>query len=254
MLLRALTTWLLFGAFALLSPPLRAEPSRPLGELDVAPPDQALAEEQHEPLFPPHLTLPHPELAEQLWRPGDLVEDSYFLRRPWHAGFFFGTMDGDTLTTGVDQASDWFWGLRLGNDFAPHWGWEARSGFFHPNLMYATDPDRRDFARDWFLDLNVLHYPWGDTRLRPFWSIGLGAARFQFADDELRNIDEWVIDLPLAIGLKYHYQPWLTLRGELGDTIILGHQHIYGMNNLSFTVGAEVHWHSFKTRPVRYGY
>jgi hypothetical protein len=163
-------------------------------------------------------------------------------------------MDGDRLTSQLDQQSDWLYGFRLGNDFAPHWGWEARSAFFSPELSFADDPLRSGIAHNWFLDLNVLHYPWGDTRLRPFWSIGLGAAQFKFTDELGIPNSEWVVDMPLSIGLKYHWTRWLALRGELTDTIIFGHEQIHGMHNLSFTVGAEVHWHSFKTRPVRYGY
>jgi hypothetical protein len=202
---------------------------------------------------PPWLALPHPDLYEQLWHPGDLVEDTYFLRRPWHAGFFFGTMDGDSLTSEVDQTSDWFGGVRFGNDFAPTWGWEVRSAFFQPDITYA-DGAPNYFARDWFLDLNVLHYPFGDTRIRPFWSIGLGASQFKFIDENDQRISEWLVDLPLSIGCKYHYKPWLVLRGELTDTIVFGNENVDTMSNLSLSVGAEIHWHSFKTRPVRYTY
>jgi hypothetical protein len=202
---------------------------------------------------PPWFTLPSAHWYEQLWNPGDLVEDTYFLRRPWHAGFFFGTMDGDSLTSQTDQTSDWFGGVRFGNDFAPTWGWEARSAFFQPDITYA-DGRLNYFARDWFLDLNVLHYPFGDTRIRPFWSIGLGASQFKFIDERDRRISEWLVDMPLSIGCKYHWKPWLVLRGELTDNLVFGNESVNTMNNLSLSVGAEVHWYSFKTRPVRYTY
>lgn len=222
-------------------------------EAELAPPGGPLIGEEEVPWLP-QWTLPHPDYYEELWRPGALVEDSYWLRRPWSAGFFFGTMDGDGLSPGVDQRSDWFYGLRYGNDFAPHWGWELRSGFFTPDLAYANQPWREDFARDWFLDLNVLHYPWGDTRIRPFWSIGLGAAQFKYRDYRGHDISDWVVDMPLSVGCKYYLKPWLALRGELTDTLCFGNDQLYTMNNLSLTVGAEFHWHSFKTRPVKYGY
>lgn len=201
----------------------------------------------------PHWTLPHPDLAEQLWRPGDLVEDTYFLRRPWHAGFLVGTMNGDNLTGEVDQATDWFDGLRIGNDFSPHWGWEVRTAFFSPDLTYA-DGLQQGMAKDWFVDLNVLNYPWGDTRLRPFWSIGLGGALVKFTNEDSLEIRDWLVDLPLSIGCKYHWKPWLVVRGELTDTILFGNENIDTQNNLSLSVGAEIHWHSFKTRPIKYGY
>lgn len=235
------------------------EPPESLGAINIAP-DAPLVSpegpplEMPEPTWLPHWTLPHPDSWEQLWRPGDLVEDTYFLRRPWHTGFFVGTMDGGGLTDGIDQATDWFGGVRFGNDFAPHWGWEARSAFFSPDLAYEYFPERRGTAHNWFLDLNVLHYPWGDTRVRPFWSIGLGAAQFKFPEPNGMQTSEWVVDLPLSIGCKYYWKPWLAVRGELTDTIILGHENIDAMSNLSLSLGAEIHWHSFKTRPVKYGY
>ena len=213
-------------------------------------PDELPAEEN----WLPHWTLPRPDKFEQLWRPGDLVEDSYWLRRPWSAGFLVGTMNGDSLTSEVNQGTDWLYGFRVANDFAPHWGWELRNAFFSPELTYPNDPNLRATAHNWFVDVSVLHYPWGDTRLRPFWSIGLGAAQFQFMDQDRYNVSDWVVDLPLSIGLKYYCKDWLVLRGELSDTIIFGTENLNGMNNLSFTLGAEIHWHSFKTRPVRYGY
>lgn len=221
----------------------------------VAAPDEVIEGElpPEEASWLPHLTLPHPDMSEQLWRPGDLVEDTYFLRRPWHAGFLVGTMDGDRLTSGTDQQTDWFDGLRFGNDFSPCWGWEVRSAFFSPDLTYV-DPTQRGRATNWFLDVNVLHYPWGDTRVRPFWSIGLGGAQFKFVDEDQRDIREWVVDVPLAIGCKYHWKPWLVLRGELTDTVVFGNENINTLNNLSLSVGAEVHWHSFKTRAVQYSY
>ena len=64
----------------------------------------------------------------------------------------------------------------------------------------------------------------------------------------------WRVDVPLAIGCKYHWKPWLVVRGELTDTIVFGNENVDMLSNLSLSVGAEVHWHSFKTRPVKYGY
>lgn len=259
---RALAAWLCLAAPVAVAqerwPPAAAGPKATLGEVGVPAQDEfsphAAEPQAAEESWLPQWTLPHPDLAEQLWRPGDLVDDTYFLRRPWHAGFLVGTMDGDNLTSVVNQQTDWFDGLRIGNDFAPRWGWEVRSAFFTPDLSYADNADQRGFARDWFLDLNVLHYPWGDTRVRPFWSLGLGGAHYKFLDENERDIREWVVDLPLSIGCKYHWKPWLALRGELTDTIVFGNESVDSQHNLSFSVGAEVHWHSFKTRPVKYGY
>jgi hypothetical protein len=198
--------------------------------------------------------LSDPTFYEQLWRPGDLVDDTHWLRRPWSAGLLFGTMDGDELGDGVDQSSDWFYGLRVGNDFAPRWGWEFRSAFFSPDLVYAGQPGRQGIAHDWFLDMSVVHYPWGDTRIRPFWSVGLGAMQVKFDSETTRDVSEWMLDAPIAIGCKYFARPWLALRCEGGDTICLGAENIDVGQNWFFSVGAEVHWHSFKTRPVAYGY
>ena len=270
-LLRALIAWLMVACCALIASaqaPETPRAPRRLQQLALPPNQRAkLAEAEHreltqaegpfveeEPDWLPNWTLPHPDMWEQLWRPGDLIDDSYWLRRPWSAGFFFGTMDGDQLSTGVDQQSDWCYGFRFGNDFAPHWGWEARSLFFSPDLSFAPGLGLGGQANDWFLDLSVLHYPWGDTRIRPFWSVGLGAAQFKFQDELGSRISEWIVDVPLAIGCKYYHAPWLVLRGELGDTVCFGNENVDMLNNLSFTVGAEIHWHAFRTRPVKYGY
>lgn len=239
------------AAEALAAPEARGFP--PLGDAPLGPHDEPPLMEPDPWL--PQWTLPHPKQFEQLLWPGDLVEDTYWLRRPWHFGTFVGTMGGDDINSGVKQATDWYYGLRWGNDFAPHWGWELRSVFYSPRLAYpqATTP-QSDIAHDWFLDLNVLHYPWGDTRLRPYWSVGLGGAQFKFQDANGRDRSEWLVDVPLALGCKYYLKPWLELRGELGDTVIFGHEDVHFMNNLSLSIGLDIHLRSFKTRAIKYGY
>ncbi|HTN76027.1 MAG TPA: hypothetical protein VL096_12300 [Pirellulaceae bacterium] len=239
--LRAFSVWLALAVCAQLS---HAE--------EVAPPPAAPFTEE-EPAWLPHLTLPHPDSWEQLWQPGDLVNDTYWLQRPWSAGILLGTMDGGQLQGNVDQATDWFWGLRVGNDFAPHWGWEFRSAFFSPNLHY-TNSARIAQADDWLLDMSVLHYPWGDTRIRPFWLLGLGAAQFKFQNAQRVERTDWVVDMPIGIGCKYHANRWLVLRGDLTDTICFANENINTQHMLSLSIGAEIHWHSFKTLPVKYGY
>jgi len=180
-----------------------------------------------------HVGLGHP-LVGTSWR-----------NRPFHIGWLFGGMFGDQLIGNrISQDEDMFGGYRLGWDFDHYWGAELRLGFSNLDLtdttpMLATGSRT---SRDQFWDLNLMYYPWGDSRWRPFVSLGFGAGNFYFKDEAMQPIHETVVTFPLSMGIKYYRHNWLAWRASLTDQWSLGAQGLSSMHNVALTVGVEVHF------------
>ena len=155
----------------------------------------------------------------------------------------FGGLVGDTLVEGeIDQESGLFGGYQLGWDFDHYWGTELRYAFSKPEL---TDPQGLTLlpsGTDKFWDLNLLYYPWGDAEWRPFASVGIGAASFRVDAATQPLVDKTLFTMPLGVGVKYMYRPWLALRTSLVDNLSFGSQGLETMHNLSLSFGVEVHF------------
>ena len=221
-------------------------------------------ESVHEGLFAPRK---RPRLLDRLLPDRDCrvhVERENWLRRPLSVTWFVGGMAGCPLVhdwvrgdTGV------FGGLRVGWDFDPYWGAEFRLAF---GTLGLIDSDRAIEAQHWYdalngfnqgdpfwhrregtrnadlmlYDLNMLYYPWGDTPLRPYVSVGLGGTRLSFIDRLGDNYDTTLLTMPLAIGVKYHWTDWLALRFEVTDNIAFGTEHVETLHNVSIVGAVEM--------------
>lgn len=178
------------------------------------------------------------------WGVGVPLEGTSWRNRPWHFGMFFGMLDGGEVLDGqVLQDSGLFWGLRLGNDFDHYWGWELRAGTAHVDLN-RTDtgvPLEQD-GRNSYYDLNLLYYPLGDTRWRPYVSLGIGASTHGFADLDGNSFDETTASMPLALGIKYFVRPGYSLRADFTNNVSFGTGNASGTNNISLSVGFDLHF------------
>ncbi len=171
---------------------------------------------------------------------GQPLEGTSWRNRPIHADWFVGWLWGDQLIGGrVGQGENLFGGYRIGYDFGHYWGAELRAGFAYPEVHAGSLASTN--SRDVFWDAHALFYPWGDARWRPYASLGLGAAGFHFVDDQGRSVDQYLVHMPLGIGVKYQWKRWLALRADLMDNLAIGSSGLNTMNNFSATVGVEVH-------------
>lgn len=166
-----------------------------------------------------------------------------WLNRPYHADWFVGALFGEELISGrVRQGNDLFGGYRLGWDMDHYWGSEVRLGWSAPELV---GPQNQPLGRtgDAFVgDINLLYYPWGDARWRPYLLVGVGVANFSFVDEAGIHYDTTLMGLPLGGGIKYALRQWLALRAELLDNMAFGNHGIKTQHNVSLTLGVEVHW------------
>ncbi len=166
-----------------------------------------------------------------------------WLNRPFHADWFAGALFGDNLIGGrVDQGNDLFGGYRLGWDMDHYWGGEVRFGWSAPELVGPQDQPLGQTGDVFVGDINLLYYPWGDARWRPYLLMGAGVANFSFMDENGVHYDTTLVGMPVGGGLKYALRQWLALRAELLDNMAFGNHGIEAQHNVSLTLGVEVHW------------
>lgn len=171
---------------------------------------------------------------------GDPLERGSWLNRPYSLGLLGGGLVGNTLASGVtEQEAAPLLGFRAGWDVGDYWGLEARFAFADPHLHdIATEVDL-DRGDNVFWDVNVLCYPWGESRLRPYGSIGLGMAKYDFSDIAGRQYSDDTVALPIGVGLKYRCSSKAAVRFDLTDTIAINGHSVGTLQNLSFTFGVE---------------
>jgi hypothetical protein len=173
---------------------------------------------------------------------GEPLISSSWLNRPYYAGFFIGGINGDTLIAGeINQSVGFFGGVRLGWDYDPYWGIETRLGFSELGLDFIDEPSVDGLATDLLVwDTSLVYFPWGDSRWRPYGSVGIGLVDFDFLDQNGLRHSDAVIGVPWGIGLKYRQSDWISLRFDLLDNVAFGGKAGFEtMNYLSLTAGFE---------------
>ena len=142
---------------------------------------------------------------------GRPLQGTSWLNRPWYAGWFVGPWFGDTLITDrVDQDTGFFGGFWLGQDLAHYWGSELRLSYFYADIAYLPDHYSGGSTRNILGDINLLYYPWGDSRWRPYTSLGLGLAGFHFVDRQDVAVDHTQVAIPYGFGVKYQSRRFLA--------------------------------------------
>jgi hypothetical protein len=157
-------------------------------------------------------------------------------------------MLGDSLIhERVDQDAGMFGLYQLGWDFDHFWGTEARFGFASVDVAANDEGSEPGSSENLSWDVNLVHYPWGDSRWRPFLSAGFGLASFRFGDDDGQPVYETLYTIPLGCGVKYFYRPWLGLRFAVTDQLALGAYRLATMHNVCFAGGVEVRFGGART-------
>jgi hypothetical protein len=173
-----------------------------------------------------------------------------WLNRPVFVGVFLGGLLADDLISGhVESNNSFFFGGRLGWDFDHYWGLEGRYAFSRPQINDGDGNTLSDPARDYFIDVSLAYYPWGDSQWRPFISGGLGLQTFRFHDDQDERVHQSLLSLPIGVGIKFYHSPFHTLRLEAYDNIAFGDGRLKTMQNFTIAAGVEFR---FGGRPVSY--
>jgi hypothetical protein len=170
---------------------------------------------------------------------GEPLKVGSWPNRPLSAGAFIGNLWGQELVPGqFDQGAGLFGGFRTGWDFDYYWGGEFRIGFAQTAV---TDELNGDEWNDhiWLADFNLLYYPWGDSRWRPYFTWGMGGAGFNFHQNDGLGFNDVVFSMPWGVGVKYRLRDWLVARFDLMDNVAFAGAGLETMHNYSLSGGLE---------------
>lgn len=162
----------------------------------------------------------------QRWRERRLEirrQPGTWMRYPFYFEKFTGLAHLDEPVHGqIKNGQGNLFGGRLGWDFARYAGIETRLGYVRATLndtLHPLIPSHENFV---FWDANLLIYPWGDRRWRPFGMLGLGLVNVGFIDDVGRLWNQTLVTLPVAVGVKYRVNNLTALRFDVTDNIVFG--------------------------------
>lgn len=196
-----------------------------------------------------HFGLRHSSSDGRYIGRGVPLEGSSWLNRPFHADWFVGTLLGDDLTQSANLENEVVAGFRVGYDFDYFWGLDWRFAWSNPNIgLDGSDVISRNgsyFASD----VDLKYFPWGDSKVRPYWLLGMGMMHLEYVD--LIGISENVtlLTMPFGVGVEFPQFPWLAWRLEVLDNLAFGADGVETLNNFSFVAGME--WR-FGAKPNSY--
>lgn len=182
--------------------------------------------------------------------PGGPLRGTSWLNRPYSVGLDFGglIMTGNPAVN-VTPGNDFMAAIHGGWDWDHYWGGQLRVAWSTPridNTAIAGD----DHSDNLFItDVSVVHYPWGDSRFRPYVRLGMGLTDLEFTNTAGNRQHELLYTIPMAIGVKYQFRRWMAWRAEFANNLALGQNGSGTLNNLSLTIGFE---RRFGGRPSGY--
>lgn len=169
------------------------------------------------------------------------LEGSSWMNRPYHIDWFSGPLLGDDLVDNqVAQDNELFGGLRVGIDIDYYWGLEARFGWANPNVQFTEPQPVADNGSYFVSDVDLVYYPWGDSKVRPYMLLGAGLARIDFVDSANVNFNTTLFTMPFGGGIQFRQTPSLIWRFEVLDNLSYGADGVDTMHNVSLTAGMEI--------------
>jgi len=207
---------------------LPSRPELPLSEPEWLDPEQLIATHAFEKDPPePDVIEPVP-VPVALWdRKQRRIErrrrkDSW-LRAPLGIEKFTGIINTDEpIHHQIHNGLGDLFGIRAAWDFAPRLGLEQRLGYVRSTLNDTLHPFLPSHENFWFCDTNLMIYPRGDTRFRPFAMVGLGLVNVGFIDDRSVSWNQTLLTFPFGVGLKYRIDDRNALRIDVSDTVVYG--------------------------------
>lgn len=182
--------------------------------------------------------------------PGGPLRGTSWLNRPYEITFESGAfVMTSSLDDNVRAANDYFAALQLGWDFDHYWGTQVRVGWTTPELVNTTLNEGSSSDNLLITDISALYYPWGDSKLRPYYRFGFGLTQLEYSNDSGNRVDQTMFTIPFGVGLKYQTRRWAALRLEIMDNLAIAQNETSTLNNLTITGGFE--WR-FGGRPSSY--
>ena len=223
------------------------DPQGEIGSLDESPTGGAFAPGEHEHLRPfdymRHWGFHHSSTEGRFMEKNVPLNFSSWLNRPFHLDWFAGPLlsDSPNKNNNVKQTNALFGGLRFGWDFDYYWGTEWRFGWSDPEIFYEGSSLRQP-GQYWVSDVNLIYYPWGDTRVRPFFIAGMGISQVGSIHNDGGPLEANLLGTPFGLGIQFQQTPWLAWRAEIMDNLAWGSEGISTTQNISFTAGMNIRY------------
>lgn len=186
------------------------------------------------------LDLRHSSTHGRAMGPGSPLRGTSWLNRP-----FAFSLDGGALLMGgrpsenVRSGNDFFAAIGVGWDWDHYWGSQIRFGWSSPELLNTTQTTVDSDDNLLVTDLSFLYYPWGDSRMRPYWRVGVGLTDLEYTNDLGRRQHNNLLTIPFGAGLKYQFNRHVAWRLELMDNLAFGQNETDTLNNFTITGGIE---------------
>lgn len=167
------------------------------------------------------------------------MERASWLNRPYHIDWFAGPLLGDELAgNSVEQQSTLIAGLRAGWDFDYFWGVEWRFAWADPDLN-STQFTGLSQGNYFASDIDLVYYPWGDTKVRPFFQLGMGVVEVDTIRGDGAPETATLLSMPFGGGVQFPLTRWAAMRLEILDAWAFGGDGVDTLSNFSFTAGME---------------
>lgn len=201
------------------------------------------------------------------------MTNASWLFRPFSADWFMGAMVGGPLIDNwLGISHGYSTGFRFGWDQSYYWGLETQFTYAEMGLWDSNRAKQE--RREWYVDqgwdtndpaldrlvntrrsmevyqfaVSAMYYPWGDSRWRPYLSLGVGSTRMQYTDIFMTGGKQTFFVLPIGIGVKYHWNDWLAVRFECSDSIsVPGGGGLRSVHNVSFNGALELRFGGART-------
>lgn len=143
------------------------------------------------------------------------------------------------VAANVRTANDLFGAIGIGWDWDHYWGSQIRIGWTTPELVNTLQTTASSADNLFVTDMSLLYYPWGDSRTRPYWRIGLGLTDVEYTNDFGRRQQDNLLTIPFGVGVKRQLYPHLAWRLEIANNLAVGQNETSSLNNLTLTTGFE---------------
>jgi hypothetical protein len=171
---------------------------------------------------------------------GSPLQHTSWLKRRYSFAFMAGEIfTGDPIANHIQGTPGFLGSFRFGWDFDHFWGLELRFGTANIGIRDVQSPVIPSNMTCFLADLNLQYYPWGDTRWRPYGTVGLGLANFAYTY-ALNSPNQTAGAIPFGVGLKYRHNERVVLRFEFLDVYTFrSGSGLDAMNNLTLLGGIE---------------
>lgn len=171
---------------------------------------------------------------------GQPLRSTSWLNRPYSFGVETGgLLMASRISSNNTRNNDVLAAVNLGWDWDHYWGTQFRVAWSTPELSSSVPSTNAASNNVLLYDLSLMYYPWGDSRVRPYYRFGLGLTDIDFINPAGVREDATLLSMPIGVGIKYQTRRWVALRAEAVDYITWGQNSASDMQNFTLTFGVE---------------